>query len=171
MATQADAVVKLLKDPEEVFWGYLPQSESLMESLGHLTNFFTTTTATTTVTVAITTDEASPRVQRDATGATVPTRSPRAQNSPTPVPALVVEYPQVTEYNNPEGTSYNTQGRSEKIRFISQDLMSCWDKFPLQVLCDMANAVLGGDTGDLSEYRHLILRPNFREAWGKLYGN
>ena len=46
-----------------------------------------------------------------------------------------------------------------------------WKKIPLQVLCDMANKVLDGDTRDLLEYRHLFWRTNFREAWGKLYGN
>ena len=35
----------------------------------------------------------------------------------------------------------------------------------------MANAVLDNDTGELLEYLHLISWPQFREAWGKSYGN
>ena len=41
---------------------------------------------------------------------------------------------------------------------------------PLQVMCDMANAVLDGYTGDLLKYWHLIRRSNFLEAWGNMYG-
>ena len=44
-------------------------------------------------------------------------------------------------------------------------------KFPLQVLWNMANLVLNGDTGDLLENRHLIRQTNFREAWGMSYEN
>ena len=40
----------------------------------------------------------------------------------------------------------------------------------MQVLCDMANAVLDGETGYLLGYIHLIHWSQFREAWGKSYG-
>ena len=39
-------------------------------------------------------------------------------------------------------------------------------KFPMQFLCDIANAVLDGDTGELLEYRHLMAHPKCREIWG-----
>ena len=44
-------------------------------------------------------------------------------------------------------------------------------KFPIQFLCDFANAVLDGYTGELLEYRHLITRPKYREVWGKSFGD
>ena len=42
-------------------------------------------------------------------------------------------------------------------------------KYPLQFMCEYANAVLDGDTGELLEYRHLIKRPKYREIWGNAY--
>ena len=39
-------------------------------------------------------------------------------------------------------------------------------RYPLQFLCDLANAVLDGDTGEMLEYRHLITRPKYKEVWG-----
>ena len=44
-------------------------------------------------------------------------------------------------------------------------------KFPIQFLCDYAGAVLDGDTGELLEYRHLITRPKYKQAWGTSFGN
>ena len=44
-------------------------------------------------------------------------------------------------------------------------------KFPMQFLCDYANAVLDGETGELLEYRHLIARPKYKQAWGASFGN
>ena len=43
-------------------------------------------------------------------------------------------------------------------------------KYPMQFLCDLANAVLDGDTGEMLEYRHLITRPKYKEIWGEAYG-
>ena len=40
----------------------------------------------------------------------------------------------------------------------------------MQFLCDLANAVLDGDTGEMLEYRHLITRPKYKEVWGDAYG-
>ena len=44
-------------------------------------------------------------------------------------------------------------------------------KYPLQFLCDYANAVLDDETGEMMEYRHLIKNPKYREAWGRSFGN
>ena len=43
-------------------------------------------------------------------------------------------------------------------------------KYPIQMLCDLAGAVLDEDTGDLLEYRHLVKHPKYREDWGKAHG-
>jgi hypothetical protein len=38
-------------------------------------------------------------------------------------------------------------------------------KFPLQFLCDFANAVIDDETGEIMEYRHLLKNPKHRERW------
>jgi hypothetical protein len=43
--------------------------------------------------------------------------------------------------------------------------------FPLQILCDLAYAVLDDDTGDLLEYRHLIKHPKYKDTWSNSFGN
>ena len=40
----------------------------------------------------------------------------------------------------------------------------------MQLLCEMAGAVLDAETGDLLEYRHLIRRPHYQEVWGNAFG-
>ena len=44
-------------------------------------------------------------------------------------------------------------------------------QYPLQFLCNYANAVLDGETWELSEYRLLIQHPKYRDAWSILFGN
>ena len=44
-------------------------------------------------------------------------------------------------------------------------------KFPLEFLCEYANAVLDGETGELMQYRHLINNPKYREDWFTSAGN
>ena len=43
-------------------------------------------------------------------------------------------------------------------------------QYPVQILNEMANAVLDETTGDLLEYRHLIRHPVYQEVWGKSMG-
>jgi hypothetical protein len=43
-------------------------------------------------------------------------------------------------------------------------------KYPLQFLCNFANAVLDDETGDLLEYRHLIKHPKYKATWSKFFG-
>ena len=115
----------------------------------------------------IPTAAAYPRVQRDALFTRVTTQPPRVQNSPTPLIALVLDYPQTTENNTPEAPAYNMRGRAAQKCSISQELMFqevnisnhrldpsniSQIKLPLKVLCNMTNTVLEGDTGDLLEY-------------------
>ena len=40
-------------------------------------------------------------------------------------------------------------------------------KYPSQLLCELAGAVLDQDTGDLLEYRHLLKHPKPKETWGR----
>ena len=42
-------------------------------------------------------------------------------------------------------------------------------KLPMKLLCEIAGAVLDGETGEMMEYRHLRISPQYREVWGKLF--
>jgi hypothetical protein len=42
--------------------------------------------------------------------------------------------------------------------------------FPLLFLCDLAYAVLDGDTGNLLKYRHLIKHPKYKDTWSNSFG-
>jgi hypothetical protein len=42
-------------------------------------------------------------------------------------------------------------------------------KFPLQFLCDFANAVIDNETGEIMEYRHLLKNPKHRERWQRSF--
>ena len=44
-------------------------------------------------------------------------------------------------------------------------------KFPMKFLCVFAGAVLDGETGEIMEYCHLRISPQYKEVWGKLFGN
>ena len=48
--------------------------------------------------------------------------------------------------------------------------VAAW-RYPLQFLCNYANAVLDGETGELLEYRHLIQCPKYKDAWSISFGN
>ena len=43
-------------------------------------------------------------------------------------------------------------------------------KFPMQMLCEMAGAIMDVN-GGLLEYIHLMKREEYRNIWGKSYGN
>ena len=44
-------------------------------------------------------------------------------------------------------------------------------KFPMKLLCEIAGAVLDGETREMMEYRHLRSSPRYREVWGKSFRN
>ncbi len=43
-------------------------------------------------------------------------------------------------------------------------------KYPLQFLCNFANAVLDNETGDLLKYWHLIKCPKYKATWSNSFG-
>ena len=43
-------------------------------------------------------------------------------------------------------------------------------KFPMQMLCEIAGAVLDAKTGELMEYRHLLKNPEYCDVWSKAGG-
>jgi hypothetical protein len=44
-------------------------------------------------------------------------------------------------------------------------------QFPLQVLCEIAGAVMDDETGELMEYRQLMKNTKYKETWGRAFGN
>ena len=84
-----------------------------------------------------------------------------------------------------ETPSHNTRSRREIPRTITHEALLVTmemttsrptarnlasRKFPLQLLCEFAGAVMDSN-GELLQYRHLMARPEYREVWGKAYGN
>jgi hypothetical protein len=84
------------------------------------------------------------------------------------------------------GPSFNTRSKAKQYRHnvtteamlsvlelstanISQQQLSS-RKFPLQILCEFAGAVMDDETGDMLEYRQLIKRPKYRDTWSKAFG-
>ena len=43
-------------------------------------------------------------------------------------------------------------------------------KFPMNLLCEMANAIMD-ESGEVLEYRHLMAHPQYRQIWGRSFGN
>jgi hypothetical protein len=43
-------------------------------------------------------------------------------------------------------------------------------RFPLEFLCEFANAVMCDETGDMLEYRQLVKKPKYRDTWTKAFG-
>jgi hypothetical protein len=43
-------------------------------------------------------------------------------------------------------------------------------RFPLEFLCEFANAVMCDETGDMLEYRQLVKKPKYRDMWTKAFG-
>ena len=79
--------------------------------------------------------------------------------------------------------TYNTRSRRAITRSITQEaLLSTMEvttsrpsaknlaskKFPLQLLCEFAGAVMDSN-GELLQYRHLMARKEYREVWGNGY--
>ena len=102
------------------------------------------------------------------------------------MPGLTITYPSAKDASVPAVTQDDT-GPSQNTRAARrrQQLLAAVDisgslpkpkqlasrKFPIQFLCDFAAAVLDSETGEMLEYRHLIKRPKYKEAWGYSFGN
>jgi hypothetical protein len=44
-------------------------------------------------------------------------------------------------------------------------------QFPLQVLCEIAGAVMDDKTGELMEYKQLMKHAKYKQTWGRAFGN
>ena len=43
-------------------------------------------------------------------------------------------------------------------------------KYPLEILCEFAGAVMDDQTGDMMENRQLVKNPRYRDTWSKAFG-
>jgi hypothetical protein len=44
-------------------------------------------------------------------------------------------------------------------------------QFPLQVLCEVAGAVMDDETGELMDYKQLMKHAKYKQTWGRAFGN
>ena len=120
-----------------------------------------------------------------------PNHAPR--DSPTSIPNLIPDTDSDSdsddEYEEEEAAPrYQTRSQTKKqivSNITAEAILSTLEvtsskmdpaklaarQFPLQVLCEIAGAVLDQETGDLLEYRQLINHPKYRREWSKSFGN
>ena len=116
-----------------------------------------------------------------------PSSLPTANTAPiprveinNPAPPLTVEYhqpPSIPDYTS--GPANNTRSKQQQVRTVTQEcLLSAIEltqvrvspqqlaarRFPMQLLCEMAGAVMDTN-GELLEYRQLVKREEYRPIW------
>ncbi|KAL7525744.1 hypothetical protein ACHAXR_001144 [Thalassiosira sp. AJA248-18] len=106
--------------------------------------------------------------------------TPAAQKLAQQYNIISQEIEEVDENDPPDSPATNTRARRTTRANTHNYVLAAMDittskitpknassrKFPLQFLCEYANAVLDGETGELLEYRHLIQRPKYHQVWG-----
>jgi hypothetical protein len=114
-----------------------------------------------------------PGVDRSKKNAAIP----GVQQTATRNGDAILGVPSKQDNNQPR---YNLQRREERsitteamlsaIKITSVPLkaknLAC-RRYPLQMMCELAGAVLDPKTGELMEYRHLIAKPEYCEVWSK----
>ena len=97
------------------------------------------------------------------------------------LPSWIDDY---VQRNCKDSPAQNTRSKAQSHTITDEILLSCVHmsssrinpknaasrKYPLQLLCEMAGAVLDATTGELLEYRHLIRRPQYQRVWGGAFG-
>jgi hypothetical protein len=74
-----------------------------------------------------------------------------------------------------DGPRYMTRNQKQIRGSITTDIILTViqltrPKYPLEMLCEFANAVMDDETGDKLEYRQLIKQPKYRDTWSKAFG-
>jgi len=133
-----------------------------------------------------TTAAAEQRVTAAVTTATAPTPTfeydDRAPSDGSPV----ITQDEDDEENEPPVERYTNKLRSRQTRSTTDEWlysmmefpgitteatnsvtprMAAARKYPMQFLCDFANAVIDDETGEVMEYRHLLKDPKHRKRW------
>ena len=100
--------------------------------------------------------------------------------------APVITQDEDDKEDKPPTTSYARKLRSQTTRSMTDEWlysmmefpgitttvnpqMAASRKYPIQFLCDYANAVIDNETGEIMEYRHLLKDPKHRERWQRLF--
>ena len=115
----------------------------------------------------------SPRVPRGST----PPRVSKDINLPDLIPTDTID-----DNNKRDTPVCNTCSQSTSLSIMDKVMLSCYQmsrtlyqidpkkaairKYPLQLFCELAGAVLDEETGDLLEYRHIVKHPNHKKLWG-----
>ena len=93
--------------------------------------------------------------------------------------------PNPNNISKDDGNTPAQNTRSKRKALTQEVILSCMEltdtpatprqlalkKLPMKLLCEIAGAVLDGETGEMMEYRHLRISPRYREVWGKLFRN
>ena len=122
-------------------------------------------------------DQASQRVNGKAADVRHPTR-----DKTNHIPAIT----QDEDIEEDQPTNHRPRTRSSAARTITDEFIynmmeipgtgnisprsAASMKYPLQFLCDFANAVIDDETGEIMEYRHLIKNPKHRVRWQSSFG-
>lgn len=137
-------------------------------------------------------EEQSPRVAATTAKQTAPPNNRRDE-----VPDLIPEYDSESDSDSEDEEQeeeqvprYNTRAQADKRKQLcgsvtTEAILSAVEmtfeklepaklakrKYPLQLLCDIAGAVMDAETGEMMEYRHLIRKDKYKKVWGHSFGN
>ena len=135
---------------------------------------------------------AEQRVHPNATQKAAVTTTPTFEysNNAPETNAPVITQDKDDKEDKPPATSHARKSRSQTTRLMTDKLLysmmefpgitttvtntvnpqrAASQKYPMQFLCDYANAVIDNETGEIMEYRHLLLDPKHCERWQRLF--
>ena len=129
---------------------------------------------------------AEQRVTAAVTTATAPTPTFEYDDNAPSDGSPVITQDEDDEENDPPVERYTNKLRSRQTRSTTDEWlysmmefpgittevinsvtprMAASRKYPMQFLCDFANAVIDDETGEVMEYRHLLKDPKHRKRW------
>ena len=123
-----------------------------------------------------------PRVEEEPRMIVACSKETDCDGSISQSPAIISQ--EIEEPEEPIRPTYQTRSRTQIGSLTQETLLTTIEmsttkvsnrsldtrKFPLKLLCERAGAIMDKN-GEMLEYRHFIRRPEYREVWGKLYGN
>jgi len=189
--TTSDALLKAADDLSQAVKGVIPQTGATMEALEKLVDIFKQQAKEKE-------DSATRQRVRKERALTQRVRTETRQATKEMLPTYTPQEPQGISKSIPKISQNEkcvekevdgpaTRTRARTATRYTQDVLlhianagreakvtaksAASKKYPIQFLCDYAGAVLDGETGELLEYRHLITRPKYKQAWGTSFGN
>jgi hypothetical protein len=128
-------------------------------------------------------------VQSDAT-TTAPAPTFEYSNDAPATNTPVITQDKDDDEEEPPSANYSSKLRSQSTRTVTDEWlysmmefpgitttftntvtpqMAASRKYPMQLLCDYANAAINNKTGEIMEYQHLLKDPKHRERWQRLF--